>query len=364
MTFLKGIDVSKYQSPSDWSPTGLTFVVARASIGTTPDAQYAGHIAKAKQYGLLTGAYHFNWDPDYSGSASPTEQAQFFVKQAGDVDFLFLDVEGAMAFEAAEMKEFIAEVHRLGKKCGLYMSAAVYNWRVGQDYDWVAKWSSTQPSGDWEFWQYTSSGRATDGGRLDLDYFNASLDTLRSLSNREYHLDMTFGIFNTPMVAVAQKGDWLYDNPACEPSTGNIMLDPGRELPISGRSSDGKVFRVGYRDTTPTESLLKEMYVPAASVTVKAVEPSVADDGVTQATVDAAVAAQKAADDAAVAALNAKVEELTKQVKNLGDMVTESESRIADAQQQQAQAEAAQEAAEALVAPAKALQEALKAFIS
>lgn len=192
MAYLKGIDVSKWQDSTDWSPTGLTFIVARASIGLTKDPEYADHIAKAKAAGLLTGAYHFNWDADDAPgfTGTPEQQARFFVDAAGDVDFLFLDVEGAQAFEADEATAFIAEVHRLGKKVGLYMSASVFKWNWGQDYDWVAKWSSTQPSGDWEFWQYTSSGTALDGGRLDLDYTNETIETLRALSNKEYDTAM------------------------------------------------------------------------------------------------------------------------------------------------------------------------------
>lgn len=89
-----------------------------------------------------------------------------------------------MAFEDAESTRFIAEVHRLGKKCGLYMSASVFR-NDGQDYDWVARWGDTPPAQKWEFWQYTSAAPATDGGRLDCNRFNGTLDQLKALSNRK-----------------------------------------------------------------------------------------------------------------------------------------------------------------------------------
>ena len=356
MAYLKGIDVSKWQDSTDWSPSGLSFIVARASIGTTADAEYDQHIAKAKAARLLTGAYHFNWDPDYSGTADPREQARFFLSRAGDVDFLFLDVEGAMAFETAECQAFIDEVHKAGKRIGLYMSQSSYKWNIGQDYDWVARWGSTQPSGDWEFWQYTSDGKALDGGRLDLDYFDGDLNALRALSNKEYGLNVAFTVFATPKAAVAQKGDWLYDNAACEPSTGNIMLDPGRTLPVSGRSSDGTVLRVGYVDTTPTETLLREMYVPANTVTLQDVVVKV-DDGITQATVDAAVKAATEPLKASIASLEGQVAQLRTQAANLTTALNDAETaRVA--------ALAAQAAAEEAAAEGEAFRSALKAFIA
>lgn len=195
MALTKGCDVSKYQEVSDWAPLvdqrNWEFLIARASIGTTLDPRFDNHIAKAKRLGLVTGAYHFNWDTDYSGTASPREQARFFVKAVravGGVDLMFLDVEGKMAFEAAEAKAFIDEVQKAGHRIGLYMSASAYKWNYGQDYDWIARWVADppkgDPSGDWELWQYTSHGKSTDKTRLDLDYFNGSLAELKSLIGR------------------------------------------------------------------------------------------------------------------------------------------------------------------------------------
>jgi hypothetical protein len=175
---IRGIDLSKWQSSTP-SLTGMDFVIARASIGTTADERFAQHIGKARAAGAVTGAYHFNWRT----GASPEEQARFFVAKAGAVDLLFLDVEGDQAFTADQSKRFIAEVHRLGRKCGLYMSASVYRWTLGQDYHWIAKWGSTPPNGAWDFWQYTSDGKVSGyTGRLDLNYFNGSLAELRALA--------------------------------------------------------------------------------------------------------------------------------------------------------------------------------------
>lgn len=176
---LQGIDVSKWQRTTP-SLAGLAFLFARASIGTTKDPLYDKHIAAAKKAGLVTGAYHFNWDADANPAtpdSTPEEQARFFVKTAGPVDFLFLDVEGARAFEPDEARRFIAEVHRLGRKVGLYHSRSGFaNW--GQDYNWVAQWGARAPTGiPWAFWQY-------QGSPLDRDYFNGDLSALLRLAGK------------------------------------------------------------------------------------------------------------------------------------------------------------------------------------
>jgi hypothetical protein len=235
MAYLKGLDVSKWQEVSDWVPTGLTFLFARASIGLQADVLYAAHMRKAKAAGLVTGAYHFNWD----GAGTPEQQARYFVNAAGDVDFLFLDVEGASAFEEAESERFITECHRLGKKCGLYMSASSFR-HDGQDYDWVAKWASTPPARGWEFWQYTSDGRSTDGTRMDLNYFVGTKADLLALSNREVNTSMALASFQSAACASTipvLNGAKVYPN---SDLTGTpITISPARSLDFVGTVGGG-----------------------------------------------------------------------------------------------------------------------------
>jgi hypothetical protein len=168
---VKGIDVSKWQSTTP-SLTGLRFLIARASIGTAPDVRYQMHIANARKAGLLVGAYHFNWD---TSVVSVAAQAQAFLKAAGKVDFYFIDVEAEHAFTKAETAKFIDVVQAAGIRIGLYHSLSGY-FEAGQDYDWVAKWSSTSPNRPWDFWQHR-------GSPLDLNVFNGTLAQLRRLSN-------------------------------------------------------------------------------------------------------------------------------------------------------------------------------------
>src|SRR6478736_35238 len=116
---LNGIDVSKWQLATP-PLAGMEFLFARASIGTTPDERFDMHIANAEAAGLVTGAYHFNWK-----EIPVTEQVTAFLKAAGDVHLLVVDVEGQHAFSLTQTKLFIAGVKAADpkkRKVGLYMS--------------------------------------------------------------------------------------------------------------------------------------------------------------------------------------------------------------------------------------------------
>jgi len=48
---------------------------------------------------------------------------------------------------------------------------------------WIARWGSTAPSVDWDFWQYSSTGKVdgvqgTGAGYVDLDRFRGDLARL------------------------------------------------------------------------------------------------------------------------------------------------------------------------------------------
>ena len=166
---VEGIDVSKWQATTP-SLTGLSFLFARASVGLLPDERYAMHIANARAAGLIVGAYHFNWD-----SLPIAHQVSTFIGAAGDVDLYAIDVEGTNAFSLAQTRQFITGMHAAGKRCGLYHSDSGY-FAAGQDFDWIAKWSTTPPTRHWDFWQYR-------GSPLDLDRFNGTLAQLKAFAH-------------------------------------------------------------------------------------------------------------------------------------------------------------------------------------
>lgn len=68
-----------------------------------------------------------------------------------------------------------------------------------------------------------------------------------------------FKTYATPKLVTLAKGDWIYVKPDLSANTGNIQIDPGRDLPVSGVLSDGTLI-VGYRDATPTEPIVPTYY--------------------------------------------------------------------------------------------------------
>lgn len=168
-----GIDISRYQKTTDWSPDGLSFVVVKAVDGVTPDIRYGSHVRKARAAGLRVFAYAFN--RNYLDVA---EQAKMFAAVSKDASLWFIDVEGADAFTTAQTREFIETFRSVtGKHIGLYHSESGF-FDAGQNYDWVAHWGVDEPSRRWDFHQYRGSPLDLDkyiGTEDDLDAFVASV---------------------------------------------------------------------------------------------------------------------------------------------------------------------------------------------
>lgn len=290
-----GVDVSHWQSTSDWSPTGLTFIIAKASEGTTKDVRYDEHIAKARAAGLLVGAYAFN-----RADVSMTAQVDAFIAAAGNVDFYAIDVEeenvtGTQKFTFAQTQDFIKAFRsKTGKKIGLYMSESGYYFGAGQDFEWIAHWYVSEPTYKaWELHQYR-------GSPLDLDQFNGTPAEMKAwvsaLNNGGTRVN-TFTVPEDDMQANVIGGSWLYDNSDLAASTGNIKLDPGRYLAYVGQFSATPDIRiVAYEPTTPdTNTTSKAMFVPRASISSFRKTPDLTPYD--QADIDAATAPLKATID-------------------------------------------------------------------
>jgi hypothetical protein len=130
------------------------------------------HAADVRKVGLVLGAYHYLvYGP---GGA---RQAATFLKAAGLADLLVLDMEAGALHYPTLAKSFIANLRKNDthhRKIGLYSSEGTWPGNMGQDFNWVANWSTT-PKITWEFWQNA-------GSPLDHDVFNGSLSHLLAYS--------------------------------------------------------------------------------------------------------------------------------------------------------------------------------------
>lgn len=167
------IDVSKWQdSLPDLS--GVIGVIARAGIGTKPDAMFTSHIANARKAGKWVGAYWYNW-----GDLSVSDQVNAFIareKEVGGVSLHVIDWEGAEGFSAAQTADFIRLYRsRTGNPIALYASESKFR-DLGQDWNWIANYSN-EPSKQYDMWQY-GPFRGVDGNharRRILDLVGATM---------------------------------------------------------------------------------------------------------------------------------------------------------------------------------------------
>ncbi|MFI0894901.1 glycoside hydrolase family 25 protein [Streptomyces sp. NPDC020983] len=158
-----GVDVAKYQ-PTNYSTTGLDFVVVKATEGTGyVNPRHDDQVEHARAHGLIVGHYHFARPGSVSG------QADYFLTHAQPRpgDFLAFDWEDA-AVSGADKDAWLRYV--LGKAPGLrtilYCNRDFWLHRDHTSYCadglWIADPSAPkgQPRVEhpWLFHQYSETG--------------------------------------------------------------------------------------------------------------------------------------------------------------------------------------------------------------
>lgn len=204
-----GIDVSHHQGNIDWdrvASSSIYFAFIKASDGLNIDTKFQTNWTKARDSGLICGAYHF-WLPQVSGK----KQAETLIRQLG---FLqrgdlppILDVDDgphanfaglSVADLENNIQEFLDTVQsEFGVAPIIYTYPGFWTSKLGNSTKfssyllWIANYSPknepTLPGGwpTWEFWQLTDSGRV-DGvsGFVDMDLFNGNLESLWQMVGR------------------------------------------------------------------------------------------------------------------------------------------------------------------------------------
>lgn len=203
-----GVDVSHWQGVMDWAKAkanGVQFAFIKATEHNShADTQFSRNWEKARENGILRGAYHF-----YRFGYDPIAQANWFLAHipANDVGELPLvvDVEDTdQPAQAAELKRFLDAIEaKRGRKPIIYTArwwwnAARWGGAVdwASDYDlWVANYTTAQAPvwptdwGDWAFWQFTSEGDGRGYGassnHIDLNWFHGSYVDLLAYAEAE-----------------------------------------------------------------------------------------------------------------------------------------------------------------------------------
>lgn len=173
-----GIDLSHYQNKEDidWGNLSigngsipLKFVIIRASMGNQRKDKHFNHYwNKAKENGLVRGAYHY-----YRPDEDPVYQANSYLEQVkleqGDI-IPILDIEKMPSVKNKEkyisdIKIWLKIVENAYKtKPMIYTYASFYQDYLKEDFGdyplWLANYNDvSEPSDDdWSMWQFSEKG--------------------------------------------------------------------------------------------------------------------------------------------------------------------------------------------------------------
>jgi lysozyme len=198
---IHGIDVSKFQSIIDWESVKemnvnnvqISFVFIKATEGLNNEDDYFGrNWKKAKQAGLVRGAYHY-----FLATKSGREQAENFINSVtlgtGDMPPV-LDIEQTYGVAADKLRDRVKEwlevvQNYYGVTPIIYTNVEFYKQFLKDDFDsyplWVAHYLQKERPHiyrDWTFWQHDEGGRVNGiFNKVDFNVFNGDSLEFRKL---------------------------------------------------------------------------------------------------------------------------------------------------------------------------------------
>jgi lysozyme len=198
---IHGIDVSKYQDIINWESVQqmevdnirIGFAFIKATEGNNNrDIHFRRNWKKAKEAGIVRGAYHF-----FIATKSGRVQAENFIEQVqlepGDLPPV-IDVEQTYGVSKRKLRERVTEFlnvveNHYGIKPVIYTSADFYKQYFEDGYDdyplWVAHYLQKERPRifrNWHFWQHSETGRVNGiYSRVDFNVFNGDSLEFRQL---------------------------------------------------------------------------------------------------------------------------------------------------------------------------------------
>ncbi|MES2812700.1 MAG: glycoside hydrolase family 25 protein [Bacteroidota bacterium] len=195
-----GIDISEYQDKIDWDALNeieggypVEFAFIRASVGNDrADYKFKKYWKKAKENGLICGAYHY-----YRPNENSTAQAQNFIKQVTLVPGDFppvLDIEKLPKEQSIErlkvgLKRWLEIItNHYGVKPIIYSSESYYEDFLKDDFEdypfWIANYTAfyTDIDDEWSIWQFTENGKVNGvKGPVDINIYNGNSVEMKEL---------------------------------------------------------------------------------------------------------------------------------------------------------------------------------------
>jgi lysozyme len=195
-----GIDVSHHQGTVNWTAVrraGIRFAFIKATEGGDwTDPAFAGNWRRAREAGVMRGAYHY-----YRPQTHSAVQARHFLRRVkvseNDLPPV-LDVEATDGVSNATLRRGVRNWLRIveaetGKRPIIYVSRR-FAPRLAAEFSgyplWIADYRGSGPAVPrgwrrWTFWQYSERGRVS-GIRtpVDRNWFRGTMEELRRFAQR------------------------------------------------------------------------------------------------------------------------------------------------------------------------------------
>ena len=198
---IHGIDVSKYQEIINWESVqsmnvegvkiGFAFIKATEGI-LNKDRHFNRNWKKAKEAGVVRGAYHF-----FIPSKSGRQQAENFISQVdlekGDLPPV-IDIEQTLGVPETKIRERVKEFldileNHYGVQPIIYTNVDFYKQVLEDEFDEYPLWVAHYLQKDrprihrpWQFWQHSETGRVNGiFARVDFNVFSGDSLEFRQL---------------------------------------------------------------------------------------------------------------------------------------------------------------------------------------
>lgn len=176
------IDVASYQGTIDWKKvkkSGISEVIIRCGISNPSkcktDSKFKQNIECALANGFKVGLYYYSYSKTEAGAKQEADYAMKIAKPYKDklTYPIFIDIEekSCAKYASTVANAFCKRLAENGYEAGVYTTTSIFNNQLKKFsgyMKWVAYLGKNAPSGDYDLWQYSWSGKV-DGIAADVD---------------------------------------------------------------------------------------------------------------------------------------------------------------------------------------------------
>ena len=190
----QGIDVSEHQGRIDWDAvkaSGIDFAILRVGFGAPSwggrvDYQFSRNISECERLGIPYGIYIYSYARDDQQAADEASMVIGCLSGHNPRLPVYYDLEdksiiadGRQSGIASRAQIFCNRISAAGYKPGIYANLYWFNniltdsvFKSSSWDHWIAQYNSEcHYTGNYSFWQYTSSGKVSGiSGNVDMNY--------------------------------------------------------------------------------------------------------------------------------------------------------------------------------------------------